>query len=261
MNAQNNTPVALITGSSKGIGKAIAQELISKGIRVVVTSRDLQFAQDVAHKIDVTGNGAIGMAFDICDVSALEKVIAQTIEHFGRLDILVNNAVSQDCLIPSAEFEPSKIMATITENISHSYLLCLAAYPYLKRSKGNILNIGSVVTNRYLLGLPLYGLIKGSMIELTKVLAAEWAKDDIRVNAINPGFTRTSAFSDLGMDESTVNACYDFYAKYQPLSGVGDPASIANAAVFLTTSSASLVTGSVLDVDGGYSIKGYELAL
>ncbi len=261
MNTQSNTLVALVTGSSKGIGKAIAQELISKGMRVVVTSRDLEFAQGIAKKIDPTGDGAIGMAFDICDVSALGKVISQTIEHFGRLDILVNNAVSQDCLIPSAEFEPSKIMATITENISHSYLLCLEAYPYLKRTKGNILNIGSVVTNRYLLGLPLYGLIKGSMIELTKVLAAEWAKDDIRVNAINPGFTRTSAFSDLGMDENTVNACYDFYAKYQPLSGVGDPASIANAAVFLTTSSASLVTGSVLDVDGGYSIKGYELAL
>ena len=260
MNKRNDKSVALVTGSSKGIGKAIAQELVSKGMRVVVTSRDLQFAQDVAKKIDSTGDSAIGLAFDICDVMSLREVVSQTIEHFGRLDVLVNNAVSQDCLIPSAEFDQVKIMTTITENISHSYLLCLEAYPYLKRSKGNILNIGSVVTNRYLLGLPLYGLIKGSMIELTKVLAAEWAKDDIRVNAINPGFTRTCAFSDLGMDEDTVNACYDFYAQYQPLSGVGDPASIANAAVFLTATSASFVTGSVLDVDGGYSIKGYELA-
>ncbi len=261
MDKQNCKPVALVTGSSKGIGKAIAQEMVLKGIRVVVTSRDLQLAQDVAKNMDLTGNSAIGMAFDICDVMSLGKVISQTIEHFGRLDILVNNAVSQDCLIPSAEFEPSKIMKTITENISHSYLLCLEAYPHLKRSKGSVLNIGSVVTNRYLLGLPLYGLIKGSMIELTKILAAEWAKDNIRVNAINPGFTRTSVFSDLGMDENVVNACYNFYAKYQPLSGVGDPTSIASAAVFLTSSSASAVTGSVLDVDGGYSIKGYELAL
>ena len=261
MDKQHDKPVALVTGSSKGIGKAIAQEMVLNGMRVVVTSRDLQLAQKVAKNIDPTGDSAIGMAFDICDVSALGKVISQTLEHFGQLDILVNNAVSQDCLIPSADFEPSRIIKTITDNISHNYLLCLEAYPYLKKSKGNVLNIGSVVTNRYLLGLPLYGLIKGSMIELTKVLAAEWAKDDIRVNAINPGFTRTSAFSDLGMDEDTVNACYDFYAKYQPLSGVGDPVSIANAAVFLTTSSASLVTGTVLDVDGGYSIKGYELAL
>ena len=224
-------------------------------------SSESKVADEVVKEIKELGSEAVANYDSVVTVEGGNNIFQTCIEAFGAMDILVNNAVSQDCLIPSAEFEPSKIMATITENISHSYLFCLEAYPYLKRSKGNILNIGSVVTNRYLLGLPLYGLIKGSMIELTKVLAAEWAKDDIRVNAINPGFTRTSAFSDLGMDENTVNACYDFYAKYQPLSGVGDPASIANAAVFLTTSSASLVTGSVLDVDGGYSIKGYELAL
>ncbi len=252
--------VAVITGSTKGIGKAVAQSLAEQGVNVVITSRHLDHAQELAEEINRSGHNVVGFAFDITQHEHLDALLAQTVEHFGGLDILVNNAVSQNCLIPSGEFDDAQIAQTITENITHSYLLCQKSFPYLRQTQGNILNIGSVVVNRHLLGVPLYTLVKGAIIQMTKVLAAEWAAQGVRVNAINPGFVRTSAFADMGMTEQEIDQCYAFYADYQPLAGVGKPQSIAEAATFLTSSAAAFVTGAVLDIDGAYSVKGYSLS-
>jgi len=251
--------VAIITGSSKGIGNAIARALANQNIAVVVTSRNKVHAEETAAEISREGAIALGVEFDIENKSHLDRLIETTLEHFGRLDILVNNAVSQSCLLPSSDFEDHQVITTITTNLSHTYLLCQKAYPFLKQSQGNILNIASVVANRHLLGLPLYGLIKGAILQMTTVLAAEWAKDQVRVNAINPGFVRTQAFVDLGFEQSEINRAYEFYKDYQPLSGVGCTEDIANAALYLTSAASKTVTGTLLDVDGAYSVKALDL--
>lgn len=261
MNSPTSTPVALITGSTKGIGRAIAFALAAKGNSVVITSRQQSHAEDVAATLKAAGHSALGLGFDLQDSSQLETLIQATIDHFGRLDTLVNNAISQTCLFPSGDYDDSQVITTITTNLTHTYLLCQKAFPLLKVQRGNILNIGSAVTRRHLLGLPLYSLVKRGLLATTQVLAAEWATAGVRVNAINPGFVRTQAFSDMGMDAESVAASYDFYDQYQPLSGTGNVEDIAHAASFLTSEEAGFITGAIVDIDGGYSNKGLALYL
>jgi len=257
--AMETKRVALITGSSKGIGKGIAQALAKQGVAVVVTSRQLSDAQRLATEIQEEGGSALGLEFDIESQPHLSLIIQHTIEHFGRLDILVNNAVNQHCLLPSMDFSDEETIKTITTNLSHNYLLSQKAYPYLQAHQGCIINIASVVANQHLLGLPLYGLVKGGIVQMTKVLAAEWANSKVRVNAINPGFIRTQAFVDLGFEAEVIDRAYGFYDSYQPLSGVGQPDDVANAVLFLSNEASSFMTGAVLDVDGGFSVKALEL--
>jgi len=259
MNSPTSTPVALITGSTKGIGRAIAFALAAKGHRVVITSRQQSHAEEVAATLNSAGQNALGLGFDLEDVSQLDTLIRAAIAHYGRLDILVNNAISQRCLFPSSDYGDEQVSTTITGNLTHTYLLCQKAFPHLKAQRGNILNIGSAVTRRHLLGLPLYSLVKRGLLATTQILAAEWASAGVRVNAINPGFVRTQAFSDMGMDAESVAASYDFYDQYQPLGGTGDVKDIAQAASFLTSEDAGFITGAIIDADGGYSNQGLAL--
>ena len=235
--------VALVTGSSKGIGKGIALALAKQGLAVVVTSRSIQDAHKLADEIKHNGGCALGLEFDIEQHEQLDSIINQTIECFGRLDVLVNNAVNQSCLLPSMDFSDQDTIKTITTNLSHNYLLSQKAYPHLKQHQGCIVNIASVVANQHLLGLPLYGLIKGAIVQMTKVLAAEWASSKVRVNAINPGFIRTQAFVDLGFEPEVIDRAYGFYDAYQPLSGVGKPDDVANAVLFLSSEASTFMTG------------------
>jgi len=259
MEKTHSNKVAIVTGSTKGIGFGIAQALSISGANIIITSRTKSHAEETAANINAYGGNAVGINFDITKQEDLDHLVTETIKEFGQLDILVNNAVSQNCLIPSADFSDDKSITTITENLTHTYLLSQKAYPHLKKQKGSILNISSVITQRYLMGLPLYGIIKGALTQMTKVLAAEWACEGVRVNAINPGFIRTSAFKDMGLSDDLIKKSYHFYSQYQQLGGIGEPSKIGSAAAFLTSSEASFITGSILDVDGGYSTRGQEL--
>jgi len=252
-------PVAIVTGSSKGIGLGIATALATNGVRVVVTSRDRERAEATAQALCNAGGIAAAACFEIGREADLESLIAVALERFGRLDILVNNALDQSCAVPFAEPANDGVISTITHNLSHTYLLSCKAYPHLRQHRGCVLNIGSVVANRHLLGVPLYGIIKGAQIQMTKVLAAEWATSGVRVNAINPGFIRTQGFADMGLPADVIERAYAFYGGYQPLAGAGQPRDIGQAALFLTGPSAGLITGAVLEVDAGYSVQALPL--
>lgn len=251
--------VAIITGSTKGIGRGIAQELAKNNITVVITSRDPNAAIDVAESIKAGGGDAIGLPFNLEDSNSFAPLIEATVEKCGRLDILINNACSQSCLVPLAEATQQQIEFTMTANVSNTLYLSKLAHPHLKHSRGSIVNVSSVVVNRSLLGLPFYAIVKGAVVQMTKVLAAEWASDNVRVNAINPGFVRTSAFSDMGMPPDLVDKNYEFYQQYHALDKIGTPEDIGKYVAYLTSDDASFVTGSVLDIDGGYSVRAQPL--
>lgn len=251
-----NKKVAIITGSTKGIGQGIATALAAKNIITVVTGRKRRDAEQAAKQINSGGGIAWGLEFNLENPDHLENLIQQTTEQFGRLDILINNAITQSAAMPLNAVSDQEINAIFTANISHILQLCRYAYPHLQKSRGHIINIGSVIVNRHLLGLSMYAMIKGAILQMTKALASEWAGDGIRVNAINPGITRTSVFESLGLPENYIKNAFQFYSQYHALEHIAKPADIGNLAGFLCSSESRLITGSIFEVDGGYSIKG-----
>lgn len=256
MSSTPDTKIAVVTGSTKGIGRSIALELAAQGITVVATSRDLKRARVVANEISAMGGYALGLKFNIEEADDLNSLINATADAFGRLDVLVNNAVSHNCVLPLPSLSREQIEFAFTSNITNTFLLTQVAYPLLKASRGSVINIGSAVVNRHLLGLPLYAIIKGATAQMTKVLAAEWAADGVRVNAINPGFIRTDAFSELGMPRDLIEKSYAFYRNYHPVGKIGEPVAVGKVAAYLASAAADFITGSIIEVDGGYSIKG-----
>ena len=257
--SNNSGPVALVTGSSKGIGRSIAETLAAKGYRVIVTSRGADAANEAAAQISQGGAEVTGIQFDIDDESSVRDLIANTHAKWGRLDVLVNNSPSAQLVLPAVNIEYQTLQTAITNGFTNTFFVTLQAFDLLKKSGGCVINIASSVTRRHLMGLAIYRIAKGALVEMTKTLAAEWASAGVRVNAINPGFIRTTAFSSMGMDDATIEKSYAFYDSYQPLGGVGKPEAIAEATAYLASKSAAMITGTILDVDGGYSVNGLPL--
>lgn len=251
--------VAIVSGATKGIGAGIAQQLAAAGIAVVITGRREEDARQAAAALRAQGGEALGVAFNLERREDLASLVETAVAEFGRLDLLVNNALSTSCLAPPDAATDAAVEFAVTSNITHTYLLTRLAYPHLKAVGGQVINIASAVVSRHLLGLPLYAIVKGAVVQMTKVLAAEWAGDGIRVNAINPGFIRTSAFSDLGMPDELVARSYDYYRAYQPLGGIGQPDDVGRLVACLAGAAGRLMTGAVIDVDGGFTVQGRPL--
>lgn len=251
--------VAVITGSTKGIGRGIAEEFIKEGISVVITSRSPEAANEAAKILKEKGGNAFGLKFNLDDKEDIQPLIERTVNEYGRLDILVNNAFSPSGLFPLEHASQQQIEFALTANISNTLYLTKLAHPYLKANQGNIINISSVIVKRYLQGLTLYAISKAAMVQMTKSLAADWAGDGIRVNAINPGFVRTSAYEEMGMTSESIDNSYEFYKQYLALKKIGKPADVGKLALYLASDDAELITGITLDIDSGYSVNGFPL--
>lgn len=255
----HDTPIAVITGSTKGIGRGIASSLSNNGYHVIITSRDQARAEAVAEAIISEGGTASGLCFDLDQLDSVNALIETIHERFGRLDVLVNNALSTNCVPPFQVLSDEQIIGAFTSNISHQFLLCKKAQPLLQACGGNIINIGSVVVNRPILGMALYTIIKGAIVQMTKALAAEWAGENIRVNAINPGFVYSSAMEDLGMPQEAIDAGYKHCEQFHPLGRIGEPADVGELVAFIASSKASLMTGSIIDLDAGMHTQGISI--
>jgi len=257
---KNLKEVVLITGGSKGIGRGIAEFLLSKGYQVAITARNESSAKEAANLISkaVGQSSIIGLAYNMEDPSAPEKLIKETIDKLGRLDVLINNSLASAINTPLLESEDLHIDNTIVANISSVVKLCRHAHPHLKVHKGNIINIGSSITKRYVNGLPLYAMVKAGLIKLTEALAAEWQSDGIRLNIVNPGFTQSSAAKDMGLSDDQIEETYKHLNQFQPL-GSALPSDIAPTIGFLISDDARMITGSIIDVDGGHHIQGHSL--
>ncbi|MEK6751469.1 MAG: 3-oxoacyl-[acyl-carrier-protein] reductase [Chloroflexota bacterium] len=241
--------VALITGGSRGIGRAIALELAARGASVVVNyNKSPESAGEVVNKIKEAGGKAAAHQADVSDFKQAEALVKFTIETFGDLSILVNNAgITRDQLImmmPEADWD-----AVINTNLKSAFNCSKAAVKHMMRKRvGRIINIASVAGQMGNPGQTNYSASKGGQIAFTKALAREVAARNITVNAIAPGFVDTEILD--AMTPETLAAAL----KMVPLARKGKPEEIAYAAAFLASDEAAYITGQVLGVDGGMAM-------
>lgn len=245
--------VAIVTGSSQGIGKAIARGLAEQGAKVVVSSRKQESVDAVATEFNADGLETVGIQCHIGHTQQRQSLITKTIEKYGRIDILVNNAAINPYYGPlegSDEAVFDKIMAV---NVKAPWLLSNLALPHMKKNGGgSIINISSVEGLRPGFGLGLYSATKAALIMLTKNQAKEWGRYGVRANVLCPGLIKTKFSQGLWTDEKLVS---DF-TKALPLNRIAAPDEMAGMVMLLASDAGSYMTGGVYVADGGYMISG-----
>ncbi len=237
--------VAIVTGSSRGIGKAIALRLAAEGAKVVVTATTQAGADKAADEIRQHGGEAIGFAANVVEAKQVEALIKGTVDHFGALHLLVNNAgITRDNLVMRMSDEDWN--AVIAANLTGTFNCIRAASKVMmKQRSGKIINIASVVALMGNKGQANYCAAKAGIIGLTKSVARELASRNIQINAIAPGFILTDMTA--GLPEAAKTAMLQAV----PLERMGTPEDVAGVVAFLASSDADYITGQVFNVDGG----------
>ena len=233
---------ALVTGSTRGIGRSIAETLAKAGARVAVVGRDLQKAQEAAAAV---GNGAQGFACDVTDTAAIAKLVSDVEAAFGSIDILVNNAgITRDNLVMRLKDEDWD--AVIDANLRGAFAAIRAvSRGMMKKRNGRIINISSIIGLIGNKGQANYAASKAGLIALTKSVAKELGSRNILVNAIAPGFIETE------MTAAMTPEAREGLGKQIALERLGTPQDVAAAVAFLASDLSSYITGQVLVVDGG----------
>ena len=240
--------VALVTGASRGIGRAIAGELASAGATVVVTARAPDTARSVAADIEAAGGKALGVGYEATDPDAQNHLVDQIAAATGRLDVVVNNAaVLRPHLLE--RLDAGEIDEVFAVNTRAAVLTSTAAAPLLRQHDGAIINITAAGGHRPMSGLGAYAASKAAMINFTATMAIEWAPD-IRVNAVTPGSVPTDMI--LPRDPDARETFVTELESQNLLGRLADPIEIARAVRFLASPAASYITGQTLIVDGGY---------
>lgn len=242
--------VALVTGASRGIGRAIALQLGASGAAVVVNYRGSEAAaHEVVGQITAAGGQAIAVQADVSDAAAHEALIKATTDAFGRLDILINNAgITRDTLL--LRMKTTDIDDVLNTNLRGVMLLTKSALrPMLKNKWGRIISLSSIIGLTGNAGQANYAASKAGLLGFTKSVALEMASRNITANAICPGFIETDMTAAAMTDDFRAKAL-----ERVPLGRLGTPADIANAVVFLASDAAAYITGQTLAVDGGWTM-------
>lgn len=243
--------VAIITGASKGIGKAIAFAMGKAGAKVVVSSRKQEAVDAVATEFKEAGIEAIAIACNVGKMEEIPTLIDGTVDAFGGIDIVVNNAGANPTFGPITQLQDWAYDKIMDVNLKGPMELARKAYPYLRKGNGgSVINISSVEGFTPSEGLGMYSVSKAALIMLTKVMANEWGRDKIRVNAICPGFIKTKLSQGI-MDNPQL---YKMIMAKQAVKHDGQPEDIAGAAVLLASDQAQFLTGTTLTIDGGLTI-------
>ncbi|BAN69107.1 3-oxoacyl-ACP reductase FabG [endosymbiont of unidentified scaly snail isolate Monju] len=237
--------IALVTGASRGIGRAIALRLGADGLTVIGTATSDKGAEAIAAMLSEAGVPGTGMRLDVADDASVEAVLKSIAEQFGTVTVLVNNAgITRDNLL--MRMKPEEWQAVIDTNLSSLYRVCKACLrPMMKARTGRIINIASVVGASGNAGQTNYAAAKAGMIGFTKSLAQEIGSRGITVNAVAPGFIDTDMTRELpeAQREALLSAI--------PMGRLGQPEEIAAAVAFLASDEAGYVTGTTLHVNGG----------
>jgi 2-dehydro-3-deoxy-D-gluconate 5-dehydrogenase len=244
---------ALVTGGNGGIGLGMAKGLAQAGAAIAVAGRDDKKNASAIAALKSFGVTAIAVKVDLQDETSTRAMVEEAAQKLGRLDILVNNAGISIRKAPQ-DYTLAEWHQVMDTNLTSAFVASQAAYPHLKRAgRGKVVNIGSMMS---IFGggyLAPYGASKGAIVQLTRSLASAWAKDNIQVNAVLPGWIDTAltrrAREELeGLDERVLSRT--------PAGRWGEPADLAGVAVFLCSAASDFVTGTAIPVDGGYSSQG-----
>jgi NAD(P)-dependent dehydrogenase (short-subunit alcohol dehydrogenase family) len=244
--------VALVTGGSRGLGRAMAEALASAGASVALSARQADGARKAADDIaQTTGQKALGIAADVSVAEQVEAMVGRVLDTFGRIDILVNNA-GINIRGPIEQLGESDWDAVIDINLKGPWLCCRAVAEPMKRQKwGRVINVSSMLGEISLPGRTPYASSKGGLTLMTKTLALEWARDGINVNALCPGPFATEINTPL-LNDPAARAQMETNV---PLARWGDPVELGPAAVFLASDASSFMTGATLFIDGGYTAR------
>ena len=247
---QLDNKVAIVTGASKGIGEAMARGLAEFGAKVVISSRKRESVDAVAESFQNDGLEAIAIAANMGNVEEAQTLIDQTVDAYGGIDIIINNAAANPVFGPIQNTEERAFDKILDVNLKGPFELCKKAYPILKqRGGGSIINISSIGGLTPERGIGIYSVSKAGLINLTKVMAQDWGADNIRVNAICPGLIKTKFSEALWGNEPIL----DRFLQQIPLNRVGTSDDIAGLAVYLASDAGAYCTGGVYLIDGGYT--------
>jgi NAD(P)-dependent dehydrogenase (short-subunit alcohol dehydrogenase family) len=245
--------VALITGSTKGIGRAIAERMAQAGARVVVSSRNQDACDDVAAAIRENGGEAVGIACNINYRDQLQALVDSTRQQLGEIDILVINAALNPFYGSSQEIPDQAFDKIMHANVGSAHRLCQMVLPGMaEKGGGAAIIVSSIAGLKGSDVLGAYGISKAADMQMARNLAVEWGPKNIRVNCIAPGLIRTEFARALWENPETYQQTV---AKY-PLRRIGEPDEIAGAAIFLASAAGSFTTGQTLVIDGGGTIAG-----
>ena len=245
--------VAIVTGGNGGIGLGMAKGLAAAGARIVVAARNQDKSRAAVAELEKLGGQTLALAVDVADEASVAALFRGTVERCGRLDILVNNA-GINIRKPAHELSLAEWHQVLETNLTSAFLCSRAAHAPMKAAGGGkIINIGSMMSIFGASFVPAYGASKGGIVQLTRALAAGWAKDNIQVNAVLPGWidtelTQTARRQIPGLNESVL--------RRTPAGRWGEIDDMAGIAVFLASRASDFVTGTAIPVDGGYSIQG-----
>jgi len=239
----------IVTGASRGIGEAIAKGFARAGANIILVSRNLSALERVAREIEGLGRKALAISADIGNPEDIEKVVETTLKVFPRIDVLLNNAGISPVLKKAEEMALKEWEEIVRVNLTGSFLFCqTVGNVMIKQGGGKIINmvsVGAVVGFPRQIG---YCATKGGILQMTRVLAIEWAKHNIQVNAIGPAYIETELTQ--GMRESKVIS--ESLLRRTPMGRFGKPEEVVGAAIYLASDASSYVTGQTLFVDGGW---------
>lgn len=242
---------ALVTGSTKGIGKSIAEHLARAGARVVISSRKADACAEVKKAFDAMGLESIAIPCNVAKKEDLENLVAKTMEAFGRIDILVCNAATNPVYGPTAAASDEAFDKIIGTNVKSTWQLCNRVIPQMaERGDGAVIVVSSIAALRGNAVIGLYGVSKAADAGLVRNLAVEWGPRNVRVNGIAPGLVKTD-FARALWENDAARAAREAQT---PLRRLGEPDDIGGIAVMLASKAGNFITGQLIVADGGVTI-------
>lgn len=240
--------VALVTGASKGIGEGIARIFAAYGAKVIISSRKQAELDELAASIQKDGGEVTALACNVGEMQQLKHLVEKSIERYGRIDILVNNAATNPVFGPVLECPENAFDKIMQVNVKGPFELSNLVHPIMKaQGGGSIINISSIAGFTPDMGLGIYSVSKAALNMLTKVQAKEWGSDGIRVNAICPGIIKTKFSQALWENEKMLS----HFTKRLPIARMGTVEEIAPMALYLASGAATYTTGELIVIDGG----------